>query len=270
MFVKPLIAILKAVLWLLDSDHRQPHEIAANDMKKFTHVQEQQFVSDFGTVQRVFRTVPYNAWVLITDSKRLIAADKHRVIRDDHTCAWIEDLQVGDRIKTDQGIEVVRQVRDLGVRTHMYCVEVKTADPNDVYNHLYYTDGILSHNTTCAAGYLLWRSMFVPDTCILVTANKYLQALEIMDRIRYAYENLPNHIRAGVNEYNKGSITFDNGSKIVARATSADAGRGLSVTLLYCLAGESMVKIRNKQTGLIEDISLRDLHARLAKAADET
>ncbi|RYD67745.1 MAG: hypothetical protein EOP83_02170, partial [Verrucomicrobiaceae bacterium] len=88
--------------------------------------------------------------------------------------------------------------------------------------------------TTCAAAYLLWKAMFTPDTTILITANKLSQALEIMDRVRYAYENLPNHIRAGITEYNKGTVTFDNGSKITSRATSSDAGRGLSITLLYC------------------------------------
>ena len=88
--------------------------------------------------------------------------------------------------------------------------------------------------TTCAAGYLLWRAMFVPDTTILLTANKLLQAYEIMERVRYAYENLPDHIRAGVTEYNKGNIGFDNGSRIICRATTPDAGRGLSISLLYC------------------------------------
>jgi hypothetical protein len=88
--------------------------------------------------------------------------------------------------------------------------------------------------TTCAAAYLLWKAMFTPDTTILITANKLSQALEIMDRVRYAYENLPDYIRAGITEYNKGTVTFDNGSKITSRATSSDAGRGLSITLLYC------------------------------------
>lgn len=87
--------------------------------------------------------------------------------------------------------------------------------------------------TTCAAAFLLWKAMFQPDTTILITANKLVQALEIMDRIRYAYENLPDHIRAGITEYNKGTVSFDNGSKIVSRATTSDAGRGLSITLLY-------------------------------------
>lgn len=87
--------------------------------------------------------------------------------------------------------------------------------------------------TTCAAGYLLWRAMFTPDTTILLTANKLSQALEIMERIRYCYENLPNHIRCGITEYNKGNVGFDNGSRIISRATSTDAGRGLSISLLY-------------------------------------
>jgi len=88
--------------------------------------------------------------------------------------------------------------------------------------------------TTCAAGYLTWRALFVPDSTILIVANKYIQALEVMDRVRYCYESLPNHIRDSVMDYNKGSISFSNGSRIVSRATSADAGRGLAVSLLYC------------------------------------
>lgn len=88
--------------------------------------------------------------------------------------------------------------------------------------------------TTIAAGYLLWYAMFIPDSTILIVANKGEQAREIMQRIRYAYEEIPNHIRAGSVTYNKGSIEFDNGSRIVSRATSSTAARGLSVTLLYC------------------------------------
>ena len=54
-----------------------------------------------------------------------------------------------------------------------------------------------------------------------------------MQRIRYAYESIPNHIRAGVVEYNKMSISFDNGSRIVASTTTENTGRGMSLTLVY-------------------------------------
>lgn len=87
--------------------------------------------------------------------------------------------------------------------------------------------------STSAAGYLLWYAMFVPDSTILIAAHKYLGAQEIMQRIRYAYEFCPNHIRAGATSYNKGSIEFDNGSRIVSQTTTENTGRGMSITLLY-------------------------------------
>ena len=88
--------------------------------------------------------------------------------------------------------------------------------------------------TTCAAGYLLWFAMFVPDSTILIAAHKYTGAQEIMQRIRYAYESCPDHIRCGVVSYNKGSIDFDNGSRIVSATTTETTGRGMSISILYC------------------------------------
>jgi hypothetical protein len=87
--------------------------------------------------------------------------------------------------------------------------------------------------TTTAAGYLLWYAMFVPDSTILVAAHKFTGAQEIMNRIRYAYELCPDHIRCGVKSYNKQSLEFDNGSRIVAQTTTPTTGRGMSLSLLY-------------------------------------
>ena len=88
--------------------------------------------------------------------------------------------------------------------------------------------------TTSAAGYLLWFAMFRPDSTILIAAHKYTGAQEIMQRVRYAYELCPDWIRAGVTSYNKGSIDFENGSRIVSQTTTETTGRGMSITLLYC------------------------------------
>jgi Terminase large subunit, T4likevirus-type, N-terminal len=87
--------------------------------------------------------------------------------------------------------------------------------------------------TTCAGGYLLWKAMFSSDTTILICANVLKQALEIMQRIRFAYEELPDFIRAGVVSYNKGSIEFDNGSRIISTASTPNSGRGMTVNVLY-------------------------------------
>jgi len=90
-----------------------------------------------------------------------------------------------------------------------------------------------SGKSTSAAGYLLWYAMFVPDSTILIAAHKYTGAQEIMQRIRYAYENCPDHIKAGVITYNKGSLDFENGSRIVSATTTENTGRGMSISLLY-------------------------------------
>ena len=91
-----------------------------------------------------------------------------------------------------------------------------------------------SGKTTCASAYLLWYAMFHPDQTILIAAHKYTGAQEIMQRIRYGYELCPDYIRAGVVSYNKGSIDFDNGSRIVSATTTGNTGRGMSISLLYC------------------------------------
>ena len=106
----------------------------------------------------------------------------------------------------------------------------------DTYHNYRFSISMLPRQTgksTSAAGYLLWFAMFVPDSTILVAAHKYLGVQEIMQRVRYAYESCPDHIRAGATSYNKGSIEFDNGSRIVSQATTENTGRGMSITLLY-------------------------------------
>jgi len=105
------------------------------------------------------------------------------------------------------------------------------------YHNYRYSISLMPRQTgksTSAAGYLLWYAMFVPDSTILVAAHKYLGAQEIMQRVRYAYENCPDFIRAGVTSYNKGSLDFENGSRIVSQTTTENTGRGMSISLLYC------------------------------------
>ena len=107
----------------------------------------------------------------------------------------------------------------------------------DTYHNYRFSISLMPRQTgksTSAAGYVLWYAMFVPDSTILVAAHKYLGAQEIMQRVRYAYENCPDFIRAGVTSYNKGSLDFENGSRIVSQTTTENTGRGMSISLLYC------------------------------------
>ena len=106
----------------------------------------------------------------------------------------------------------------------------------ETYHNYRYSISLMPRQTgksTSAGGYLLWYAMFVPDSTILIAAHKYTGAQEIMQRIRFAYELCPNHIRAGAVSYNKGSLEFDNGSRIVSATTTENTGRGMSISLLY-------------------------------------
>jgi hypothetical protein len=88
--------------------------------------------------------------------------------------------------------------------------------------------------TTCAVAYLLWYTMFVPESQVLIAAHKYEGAQDIMNRYRFGYENLPDFIRAGVYSYNRNTIEYDNGSRIQATTTTENTGRGKSLSLIYC------------------------------------
>lgn len=106
----------------------------------------------------------------------------------------------------------------------------------DAYHNNRFCVAMLSRQTgktTCAAGYLIWYAMFNPDSTILIAAHKYTGSQEIMNRIRFCYENVPDFIRAGATSYNKGSLEFDNGSRLVSATTTGTTGRGMSLTLLY-------------------------------------
>jgi hypothetical protein len=81
--------------------------------------------------------------------------------------------------------------------------------------------------------YLLWYAMFHRDQTIVIASKNNSHAMEIMDRIRFAYEELPHWLKAGCKYYNKHNIEFDNGSRIKSEATTEKTGRGLAISKLY-------------------------------------
>ena len=206
------------------------------------------------------QTIEYRIYRVTLENGTIIeCADDHIFFTDNLIEIFAKDC-LGVNLFTKDGLSTVVSVEDLGYSENMYDIGVDSLD------HRYYTNGVLSHNTTTAAGYLLWYAMFIDDSTILVAAHKHTGAMEIMSRIRYAYELCPDSIRAGVTSYNKQSIEFDNGSRIVAQTTTPTTGRGMSLSLLYCLDGETTVRIRNKNTLVEEDISLVDLYSRTYNA----
>ena len=94
--------------------------------------------------------------------------------------------------------------------------------------------------TVSSVAYILWMTLFNDDQNIAILANKGDLAREILDRYQLAYENLPIWLQQGVRVWNKGSIELENGSKVLASATSSNAIRGGSFT---CVTGETLITI---------------------------
>lgn len=86
-----------------------------------------------------------------------------------------------------------------------------------------------------SAIYLLWYALFHDDQNILIASNKNDGAMEMISRIKHAYEALPLWLKPGVKDdgYNKHTIIFENDSKIDSVATSESSGRGKSISLLF-------------------------------------
>lgn len=117
--------------------------------------------------------------------------------------------------------------------------------------------------TSIATVIVLHYTLFNEYKNVFLLANKADTALEILSRIQLAYEHLPNWLKSGVKEWNKSSVEFANGCKINAAASSSENIRGQSANLIYideCNRGNTLVTIRNKDTGKVEQVKIEDLY----------
>lgn len=87
--------------------------------------------------------------------------------------------------------------------------------------------------TTTAAAVILHFILFNEHKTVALLANKADASREILERIQLAYQALPEWLQQGVLEWNKGSVTLENGCKVIAAATTSASIRGKSVALLY-------------------------------------
>ena len=83
-----------------------------------------------------------------------------------------------------------------------------------------------SGKSTTMVSFLLHYILFNQNMSVAILANKLATARELLGRLKLAYEYLPLWLQQGVVEWNKGSIVLENGSKVLASATSSSAVRG--------------------------------------------
>ena len=87
--------------------------------------------------------------------------------------------------------------------------------------------------STTIIAYLLHYVLFNENVNVAILANKGAVARELLSRLQLAYEHLPKWLQQGVVIWNKGNIELENGSKILASATSGSAVRGSSFNIIF-------------------------------------
>ena len=89
--------------------------------------------------------------------------------------------------------------------------------------------------TTICAAYALWLMLFHGDRKIICLAPTEAKARFIVDKVAFAYDNLPSWLKGGsgaTTEKQKLSIVLKNGSSIRAVSGDSDSARGFTAHLL--------------------------------------
>lgn len=174
-------------------------------------------------------TVPYDVWRLVLeDGRTLECADTHIIFDSKMREVFVKNLQAGTTIMTQTGLATVQSVNKLD-RDPELMMDI-TVDSD---NHRYYdAQGLLHHNTTSVAAFIVWSILFKPSYAIGIMANKMPMAQGIIERAELAYENLPKWLQQGVITWNKRSLELENHSSVFAAPTTPSGLRSKSLSLI--------------------------------------
>lgn len=185
----------------------------------------------FKPVSNIHMTKKFNIYKIFLDNGMFLeCADTHIVFNENMNEVFVKDLSINDYIQTKYGI---KRVINIIKETNSICMCDITVNDE---NHRYYTNGILSHNTTTSALFMLHYILFNVDKNALVLGNKRRTSIEVLDKAKKIFLELPYFLRPGVYKWNEGEIALDNGCRLMAEATTINSG--ISFTFHCVLADE--------------------------------
>lgn len=120
--------------------------------------------------------------------------------------------------------------------------------------------------TTLMCVYALWVTCFNADKRVVIVANKEKTAINILRRIKMAYEELPNWLKPGADTWGSTEVMFGNDSSIAISTTSSSAARGDTVN---CVDGSTIVTIRDSKSNEVFDVPIQVLYEMLEKDGGE-
>jgi len=196
------------------------------EFEEIYDVLDYEIMTDTGwkDIKKVCKTIPYDVWNMeLEDGKNLKCADNHIVFSEGKE-VFIKDICIDDYIDTENGKSKCKTIYNTNIKENMYDIQVD--------GKKYFSNGILSHNTTVAMVYVLWYAIFNSDKNIGIVSNKEKSAKSILRRFKNMYKELPAFLKPGVVRFAETSVEFDNGTVVTISATSEDAFRGEPMNIL--------------------------------------
>ena len=154
-------------------------------------------------IRKVYRTVPMRVWYLRTNSYSLECSGYH-LVRSGDNWRYVCDLIVGDVVSTVTGMERVEKIYDTDKERRLYDIEVDHPDG------MYYSDGILSHNSTTICARQLILAHIIKQYRGLYVAPSF----PMMETYAARYQEMEAVFRIPTGKQNKYSKTYVNNSKL--------------------------------------------------------
>ena len=221
--------IIKFIYWILEllNDQSEEKLIKSFDLNGVNVMTDE----GWSPATHIHLTKPFEIYILTLENGMVLeCADKHIVFTEGCNEKWVMDLNTNDLIMTRDGLSKVKSIIKTNKVVNMCDLTV------DNKKHSYYTNGILSHNTTTSAVFMLHYVLFNIDKNALVLGNKRKTAVEILDKAKKIYLELPFFLRPGIYKWNEAEIVLDNGCRLMAEATTKNSG--ISFTFHCVLADE--------------------------------
>lgn len=182
----------------------------------------------FKSISRIHKTQPYTIWKIKTKKGLYLeCADNHIVFNNFGKQVFIKELNIGDYIQVKGGIDEIVSIKKMPFKASMYDVTINYIE------HTFYSNDIVSHNTTTIAAYLAWYMCFHNDRNLAILANKQATAFEIVNKVTDVFRGLPFFLKPGVINIGAGGMRLDNGCYLTSQATTKTAQIGFTIHVLY-------------------------------------
>ena len=203
-------------------------------------------------IRKVYRTVPMRVWYLRTNSYSLECSGYH-LVRSGDNWRYVCDLTVGDVVNTVTGMERVEKIYDTDKERRLYDIEVDHPDG------MYYSDGILSHNSTTICARQLIMAFMIHGYKGLYVAPSF----PMMETYASRYQEMEEVFRISTGKQNKYSKNYGNGSRLdfAYCLESARDVRGKTVSeclLDECVAYDTKVLLPDGSTKDIRFLEIGD------------